>query len=322
MIRMNMNNIKVNGYILVLSAASLWATLGLFYKSLVNWYGMSLIEIVFWRASIASIILFIVLLISSRFSLRISGRDVWVFIGLGTVGVAGFFAIYIYAIDQIGMGIAAVLLYTAPFWVTIFSIFILKERITIVKIISLILTLAGMILVGYKYYITDLRFGALGIAAGLGAGLGYASHILLSKSAVQKGYSPWAVNAYGFGIGALILLIFQNSNELIRAVSDWRILFWLFLLGLLPTLGGGVAFYSGLRRMPASDASIIATLEPVIAAVLGWAVYSENLEVSQIVGGLLIVGSVILLQFSQRKSESNISVKIKEGITDFGADTQ
>jgi len=317
-----MNKIKGNGYTLVLTAASLWATLGLFYKSLVLWYGMSLIGIVFWRAFIASLTLFITLMITSRRSLKISGKDVWVFISLGTVGIAGFFAIYIYAIDQIGMGIAAVLLYTAPFWVAIFSVLILKERLTIFKTASLFLTITGMILVGYRYYFEDLSLGFVGIGAGLGAGVGYASHILLSKVAVQRGYSPWAVNAYGFGIGALILLLFQNSNELIRAVTDWRVLVWLILLGLVPTLGGGIAFYSGLQRMPASDASIIATLEPVIAAMLGWAVYSERLEIPQIAGGLLIIASVILLQFSNRKTEHEPGKQIQEGITDFGGETK
>lgn len=317
-----MSKIKVNGYTLVLIAAALWATLGLFYKSLVNLYGLSLIGVVFWRAFIASLVLFIFLFITSRQSLKISGKDVWVFVSLGSIGVAGFFAIYIFAIDQIGMGIAAVLLYTAPFWVTMFSLLILKECITAIKTISLILTISGIILVGYRYYVEDLSLSVMGLIAGLGAGLGYASHILLSKTAVQRGYSPWVINAYGFGIGAFILLIFQNGYELARAVSDWRILIWLILLGIIPTLGGGVAFYSGLQRMPASDASIIATLEPVIAALLGWVVYSEYLEIPQIAGGFLIIVSVILLQLSNRKSERDAIPQVQEKITDFEADIE
>lgn len=317
-----MNNPRINGYTSVFVAASLWATLGLFYKGLVRSYGMSLIGIVFWRALIASLVLFAIMMIFSRRQLVIAGKDTWVFLGLGSVGVAGFFAVYIYAIDQIGMGIAAVLLYTAPVWVALFSVLVLKEHMTLGKISALVLTVIGMILVGYRYSLENLSLGIVGIGAGLGAGLGYAAHILFSKTAVQRGYSPWAVNAYGFGIGALILLLFQDGNEIVQAVSNWRIMIWLVLLGLLPTLGGGVAFYFGLQKMPASDASILATLEPVIAASLGWLVFSESLEVPQIIGGFLIIASVILLQLSNRRSEYSLSQSIQKEITGLGADTK
>lgn len=318
-----MNNLKIDGYTSVLIAASLWATLGLFYKGLVQWYGMSLIGIVFWRALVASLILFTILKLVSRRQLVIARKDVWVFLGLGSAGVAGFFAVYIYAINQIGMGIAAVLLYnTAPVWVATFSVLVLKEHMTVAKNTALILTVVGMILVGYRYYFENLSLGVVGIGAGLGSGLGYAAHILFSKAAVQRGYSPWAINAYGFGIGALILLLFQDSSEIVQVVSNWRILIWLVLLGLLPTLGGGVAFYFGLKKMPASDASILATLEPVIAAVLGWFVFSEYLEIPQIIGGMFIIVSVILIQLSNRRLEHKVSQPIQEEITGFGVDTK
>lgn len=297
---MKMSKFRINGYTYVLIAASLWATLGLFYKVLVQWYGLSLIGIVFWRALIAAITLFLILSVSSRRQLIIAKKDAWVFLALGSLGIAGFFAIYIYAISQIGMGVAAILLYTAPVWVALFSVLYLKEYMTIAKITALLMTVMGMMLVGWRYNFGGIQLEIGGMVAGLGAGLGYAAHILLSKTAVQRGYAPWVVNAYGFGIGALILFIFQDSGEIIRIISNWRISIWLIILGLLPTLVGGVAFYSGLRRLPASDASIIATVEPVIASLLGWSVFSEPLYVPQIIGGVLILASVIVIQISGR----------------------
>lgn len=64
----------------------------------------------------------------------------------------------------------------------------------------------------------------------------------------------------------------------------------------MPTLGGGLAFNLGLRRVPASNASIVATLEPVIAAALGWAVWGERMEWPQVVGAGLVLGAVVVLQ--------------------------
>jgi drug/metabolite transporter (DMT)-like permease len=68
--------------------------------------------------------------------------------------------------------------------------------------------------------------------------------------------------------------------------------------GYVPTLGGGLAFYAGLQRLPAVITSIMATLEPVVATTLGWIIFSERLDLPQIISGRLVVGSVILVQLT------------------------
>ncbi len=84
--------------------------------------------------------------------------------------------------------------------------------------------------------------------------------------------------------------------ELRHFQANPTIMVWLVILCILPTLGGGLAFNAGLQRLPAVNTSIMATLEPVVATTLGWIIFSEGLNLPQIIGGILVVGSVILIQ--------------------------
>lgn len=290
------------GYLLVVLAATLWATLGIFYTVLTLNYHFSRVSIVFWRALIAAGLLFIVLVAFRRPHLQISRRDWRVFLALGCFGIAFFYIVYIYAISLSGMGVAAVLLYTAPIWVTIYGIIALNERLDAQKAITLLLATGGIILVGQIYNIQALWMSLPGLLAGLGAGIGYATFIILNKLATQRQYSPWAINAYSFGIGAILLGLMQTPAEqkLILTTSDaWL---WLIALGTIPTLGGGIAFISGLRFLPASNASIVATLEPVIASILGWVLFNEKIDIVQLIGGGLIIFAVVILHIPTKNS--------------------
>lgn len=284
------------GYALVLVAATLWATLGLFYKGLAA-SGLPLLTIVFFRAGIAALALFAVLLWRERPSLRLTWRDGLFFLAFGLLGVAAFYVVYIHAIEWAGMGVAAVLMYTAPVWVALFSVLFWGERLTLQRGAILFLAFVGCALVGRVYDPAGMRLNAPGILAGLGAGLTYGLYTIFSKAA-QRRHTAWATLAYALGIGSLFLLPFQSLPIIGHAITTPSLLFWLVTLGLVPTLGGGLAFNLGLRRVPASSASVVATLEPVIAAVLGWAVWKERMEWPQVLGAALVLTAVAMLNRS------------------------
>jgi drug/metabolite transporter (DMT)-like permease len=296
------------GYFLVMIAAAFWATLGIFYKTLISIHLLTPVAIVFWRAMIAAVALFIFLGFRKQNGFGIKKRDIPFFLAFGSIGVAAFFGVYINAISLAGMGVAAVLMYTAPVWVTLFSAFFLGESIDRRKWIALFLAVAGGGLVGKVYDMEGVRLNLSGLLAGIGAGVGYGTYILFSKSAARRNYNPWTTLAYALGIGALFLLPLQTSSELARVIESPAILLWLLGIGLLPTIGGGLAFNAALHSIPASSASIAATLEPVIASILGWVIYAEIFDSWQMFGGGLIVFAVVLLQLNQKgASQTNHS---------------
>lgn len=295
------------GYIFILIAASLWGTLGVFYKYIQMYAALSPLEIVFWRAFVAATFTISITAIWKRNELKINRSHFPIFLAIGFIGIAGFYIVYIYAITMIGIGMASVLLYSAPLWVALYGFLLQGEQITAQKIYALILALAGILLITGVFRNNQSQISITGLLAGIGSGIGYAAYILLNKKASQLGYTTWTVNAYGLGLGSIFLLFFQSPGSLHLTLSSPSTLILLFLLGLLPTLGGGLAFYAGLQRISAVNASIVATFEPVVATSLGWLFFSEALSLVQILGGLLILSAVILIQLPAINYQTTIN---------------
>jgi DME family drug/metabolite transporter len=285
---------RVRGYALVLTAATLWATLGIIFKALINDYGLARITIAFFRASLSAVILFAALAFRRPRTLAIAARHVPFFIAFGLLGIAAFYIFYITAIDLTGVSVAAVLLYTAPAWVAVISAIFLGEPLTKRKTIAVALATIGCALVARVYDLRGLELNWLGILAGLGAGLGYALYSVFNKAGLRQ-YDGWTVLAYGLLFGIVFLAPFQSPELLMDALRQPGPVVWLVALALGPTLGSGLAFNAGLRYVPVSSASVVATLEPVIASLLAFAVLGEHLDPGQLFGGALILVAVISL---------------------------
>ena len=289
-----MNTHRLRGYTLILVAATLWATLGIIFKALIGDYGLSRITIAFFRASLSGVILFAALALRRPSLLRIAVRDVLFFAAFGLFGIAAFYIVYITAIDLAGMSVAAVLLYTAPAWVALISAVFLGEKLTLVKLVAVTLAMAGCALVARAYDLRGLQMNWLGILAGLGAGLTYALYSVFNKVGLRR-HDGWTVLAYGLLAGSVFLAPLQSPRLLVTALRQPGAVAWLLVLALGPTLGAGLSFNAGLRYVQVSSASVVATLEPVIASILAFAFLHERLDPAQLVGGGLILAAVIFL---------------------------
>jgi DME family drug/metabolite transporter len=247
-----------------------------------------------FRAGLAFLLLLAALGLGRRAWLRIDWRDLPFFALFGLVGVAIFYIVYAYAINLAGMAVAAVLLYTAPAWVVVLSWRLFAERVDGRKIVALLLTLAGCFLIVGAYDLAHVSLNLAGIVLSLASGLTYGLYIIFNKYALRK-YSPWTVLTYAIGIGSALLLFTQSPATLVSALASPAQIGWLLAMAIVPTLGGNLLFVSGLRYLPAGVASIVATLEPVMAALLAFLVLGERLQPPQLVGGVMVVGAVLLI---------------------------
>jgi len=289
-----MNTHRLRGYTLILVAATLWATLGIIFKALIGDYGLSRITIAFFRASLSAVILFAALALRRPGALRVNVRDVLFFAAFGLFGIAAFYIVYVTAIDLAGMSVAAVLLYTAPAWVALISAVFLGEKITPVKLVAVTLAMTGCALVARVYDVRGLQLNWLGILAGLGAGLTYALYSVFNKVGLRR-HDGWTVLAYGLLAGSVFLALLQSPRLLVTALRQPGAVAWLLVLALGPTLGAGLSFNAGLRYVPVSSASVVATLEPVIASSLAFAFLHERLDPAQLIGGGLVLATVMVL---------------------------
>ncbi|UCC62609.1 MAG: EamA family transporter [Anaerolineae bacterium] len=292
---------RTGGYLLVTGAAALWGMLVIFYHHLVGLYGVAPLEVAFFRAAVSAIILGVALAVWRPALLRLRRRDLPLFVAFGLLGVTTFFVVYVYAIRLTGGATAAVLLYTAPTWVTLIAWQAFGEPLTRTKLVALGLSSVGCILVARAYNLTQLRLDIVGVLFGLASGLTYGLYTLFNKRAVQR-YSPWTAMFYALGLGGLFLLPWQSPSRLWAALSRPASALWLLALALGPTLGAYLLLGKSLERLPASVVSIVATSEPVIAAVLAWAFLGQSLTPAQIAGGGAVLAGVLLLQRENRSS--------------------
>ncbi len=134
---------------------------------------------------------------------------------------------------------------------------------------------------------TGVRVNPRGVLFGLLAALSMATYSIFGKRALAR-YPPWTVVLYAFAAGGLFLAV-MSGPQLLSAVR-YPAIAWLWILGLalVPSLGGYALYTIGLRDLPASQASIIATWEVVTAAFLGWLVFREHLAPVQYFGAALV----------------------------------
>ncbi len=288
------------GYGMVVLGAGLWGALGLFYHVVNEQYGLTPLETVFWRALLATLLLAAWLAWRQPAALRIQRRHIGFFLLFGLFGVAATYSIYAYAIRMVGMGIAAVLQYTAPAWVTLFSVIVWREELGRERLVALALALAGTTLVGRAYDLGTAQLSLLGVAAALASGVTYAAYVLFIKVATRRGYGARTVLVYALATGTLFLLPLQSLRSLAIIRAQPGVIPWLVALGLI-TMVAGLAFNAGLRRVSASSASIVATIEPVTAMLLGWAVLNERLEGPQLLGACCVLGAVAVLQRRRKR---------------------
>ncbi len=219
-------------------------------------------------------------------------------------GCIVFFNIcYFTAIELTTLSVAAILLYTAPSIVMVFSIFLFHERFTRRKGLCLVLAFAGCVLVSGLGFLGHVE--AAGILAGLGSGFGYALYSVFGHYALAK-YEPLTVTVWTFIIASLGLLPFCHFGMMASLAISVPYTGLLFaLLGLMSTALPFGLYTTGLQHIEAGRASILASVEPLTSTVVGIAVFHEALTLTGAAGIVCILGAVILLAKKEKPQRIN-----------------
>ena len=288
------------GNILIIVAGLFWGSMGIFVRHL-NVLGFSSIQVACLRLTTAGVIFALILLIKDRKGFRIKARDIPLFLALGLVSILFFTCCYFTAIRLMTMSTAAILLYTSPIWVMILAIIFLKEKITLQKILALILAFAGCILVsGFGGKVT-----LIGILVGLGSGLGYGLYSIFGTFALKK-YSPYTVTCYTFLIAGLGSVFAANPIDLfakLSAVENKPALIGFVLLTAVVTAVIPFLLYTlGLNMTTAGKAAVLATVEPAAATLFGFFVMKETVGPVAICGIFLVFAAIIVLSIKKKES--------------------
>lgn len=287
--------IPLRGYAIVLLGTVIWALTGIVIKILLTRYGMDTLSIAFWRVLIVTASLFIALLIVDPNYLRISRRDLGAFFLYGIVGIGVHQIVWISSVQYNGAAVATVVVYTSPAIVAIVAARFLRERMTRTKILALLMTIGGCVLVARAFDLQQVQLNGIGVAVGIGSAFTFATYSLMGR-VVTRNYSPWTCLFYAFLFGFVFLIpvkLLSGPVLISLPLDGWATLAF---LALIPTLGGFAAYTIGLSLLPASVASILAAFEPVTTAILAYFVLGETLDIIQLAGAAAILTSVILLR--------------------------
>lgn len=304
---MNTTAHKPNGTLLIILAGIFWGSMGIFVRGLTDLAGFTSIQIVSIRLSVAAIIFALILSIKDPKGFKINAKDIPLFLGLGLGSILFFTTCYFTAIRMMTLSVAAILLYTSPIWVMLLSVFLFHEKMTTRKLLALGISFLGCILVS-GLGSGDSSITPIGVLIGLGSGLGYGLYSILGTIALRR-YSTYTVTTYTFVTSAAGSLFLCSLPDLWHKITVCPrkpyLCFFIVLTGSVTAVIPFLLYTLGLEQVEASRAAILATIEPMVATLIGVAVFHEYMTVMSALGILCILGAIVLLNSRQFTNKGN-----------------
>jgi DME family drug/metabolite transporter len=214
---------------------------------------------------------------------------------LGLVGIGLFYLFYFYTVRESAVGTAAVLLYSSPAFVVVLAWLFLKEGLGPAKLVSLGLTIGGVVLVAGAYDPANLEVTPTVLATGLLAGLTYGLYSIFGRPVAGR-LGPAVILSYALFFGAVLLSLAATPTLDTLAGLPPTSYAVLFMLAVVHTTLAFALYTFGLGRLGAGRAAIVATVEPVVAGALGTVLLGEELAAPKILGASLVISGAVLAQ--------------------------
>lgn len=278
----------------IFAAGILWGTVGVFVKGLASLGAdgaLTSILRMFW----AFVIMLAVSVVKHGRAVIIRDKRTLFFCALlGIVSNGIFNAFYTASIRINGMGIACVLMYTAPVFTAIASGIIFREKFSALKIFALIMNIAGCIMTVTGGDFTGGNVNLAGLLAGLGTGFCYGMAAVIGRLAGEKADAS-TVSVYSFFFAVMTVIVMMRP-DISPAIHDWRIMGMGCLYGLVPTALAYWVYYNGLKVIPdTGKVPVIASIEPVAAVMIGMMVYGEEMSAGNFIGVAVVLISIIIM---------------------------
>jgi drug/metabolite transporter (DMT)-like permease len=261
--------------------------------------GADPITVLFLRFAIAAICLLIFTL-TQKLPFP-QGKNLWSLIVMGAIGFVSQSICFFTALTLIPASLVALLLYLYPAIVALFAIAFLHEPITKPKAIALGLALAGMV----------LTVGAAGSQNGWGILLGLTSALIYAcyltvggKIMQQESAIPACTVIMSSAAIMLGLLVAVRGANLPATATGW----WAIVaIALVCTVLAVVTLFAGMKRIGATNAATLSTLEPVVTVILAALLLEETITPTRMIGGLLILIAVLVLTKGEIQPKGNVN---------------
>ena len=277
----------------ILAAGCFWGVIGLFTRALGN-FGVDSGGILIIRSGGCALLFTVWALIQNPGLMKIKWKDAWLFLFFGLGSTLFFTYCYYRSIELGSLSAACTLMYSAPVFVMVISLFVFREEFTRRKLAALVCAVIGCCLVSGVLE-GDSKLSVAGVIYGLLAGIGYACYSVCIKALSNRGYETVTINAWGWllcTLGGIAIWgvapaapMFQSGTAFVLSIGI------IVVSGFLPAL-----LYSyGLRGEEAGKGAVMASVEPVVASVMGFLVFRETPTALSLLGIALVLGAVVIL---------------------------
>jgi drug/metabolite transporter (DMT)-like permease len=224
--------------------------------------------------------------------LHIDRSDWAYFLALGLFGVAAVQGTYYYAISVLGVGLAILIQYLAPALIVAYGA-LRGMRVHVSTVVALASALLGIALLVLdldprSLAAHPLKAKPLHLAVSFGSTLSFAFYVVFSKRGLRR-YQPETVLLYTFLVAGIFWAFVTPPWRIVAAHYGAELWLMFAALGLFSTLVPFFLFNTGLKRLSAAEAGIIASLEPVVAVVSAALFLGEGLHALQWLGALLVL---------------------------------
>lgn len=308
------------GYAIAILGITLWSTTGVFVGYLITNYHMPALLLAFWRNLFVCIALVPALFLLRRSLFRIDASQIRFFVFYGLT-LAFFNSIWVLSVQANGAAVATVLAYSSAGFTTILALWLFKEKLGFPKIVAVILSLTGCVMVSNAYRAETWKLNLVGVSTGLLSGILFAAYTLFGKEAARREINVWASLLYSFAFGAVFIMIFNLFPILPGAAGSFKALLpnlplngWLILivLSFVPTLLGFGLYNASMNYLPASIANLLATSEPAMTAVEAYIFLHERMTMAQIIGSLIILLAVLIVRLEKEETKPRVVKQSRE----------
>lgn len=283
-----------------LAAGSLWGTIG-FFSRIMQGYHFDVYAVNTLCYSQAAVMFIVTALIKNPRQIKVRKKDLWIFVcaAVSTTLISSVF--YYETVQIMSLSLATLLQGTAPFFVMAVSALVFKERLTIQKFLALILCITGCGLVA-GILDESLHVTSKGILFGIISAIGYGLYSIFNKLALERRYPNLIVSLYVVSCSALIMAsVAIPMHSFDRADLTWKTWLMTLIFSFTTTYLPSYLYLYSLDGIDAGEASILVTMEPIVATLISIFVYHEMLSLYMGTGVVMIILSLVLVQMQPKR---------------------
>ena len=290
-------NKKLPGVIYILIAAALFGCVSLFLGGLTA-VGTTRLQIIMLRSWITVLLLACLSGFKDKRLPTFRLKDSWIFAAYGIINMIFFSVCYWWSMELVGVSISSILIYTAPVFALVISALFFGEKINKKCVVALIMAISGVICVSGIG--TGASISPVGFVLGIFAGFLYSLQGIWSRIAIQRGYRPWDITLCATLFCAVCSTPVALADPLPRAFFSSPVCILLITgMSVFCIMIPNILYAKGLETIPVGRASMLTSVEPAVATVIGIVVFHERLTISAIAGIIIIIIAVCILVSDQ-----------------------